>query len=1081
MKAARKSRMAAAGRVARTTGAGAFARWLAPEDSIRIPLTHAVLAEHLPRFEQIVRFLLEVRRPITPAEFFRYYEHGSPERVRGRTFVYSFDDGLLSSYEATRRVLDPLGIKAMFFVPTQMLELETPDEMRQFAWERVYLRRRPLESLRPEDYLMMGVPELRELHSHGHAIFPHTYSHIYIADIESDEDVQRELIRPKQVVEEILQSPADAFAFPIGTERVLSAYSYQEVAKVYSYCFTALMGHNTETTHPLLLHRDAIHPWFSSGHVRNIVEGVYDPYHRLRARRLRADVGLPRRRPMAVEIAADASPPAGHISRRQSFIADVARALDEAAVDYVVLHDFDSPEGHDSDIDIAVERGSRHLVDTLIRTGKFGRVVQRLHYADPWSSYYVVEVGEPGRRFRQLDVVCDPWGIGRDGPAIPAALRNPARYGGIRVAAPAARTLYLAVKRARKAGEGTGGLTALRSAYYLDPERADDLLAATLGTAGERLAAALRTGEQDLSAELDAVRRRLERTRRRPLALLLRAWFTPARIVGRIRRPTGLVVVLAAPDGVGKSTLAAALPREASGAFRRSVRLHLRPGLLPSPAHVLGRRGHDAAPHAVRPSGRLGSAARLAYLWFDTLLGWGPKVAVPRIKTALVVVERGWLDLAVDPLRYRLSLPRGLVLALGRLQPRPDLVLKLEVSPEVARERKPELPLDEIERQNAEWTRLADADPRRFATVDAGADADEVAREAADRVVDALAERQRRFEGCALALRCLGGLRVGGNPYTIISAPRWPARRAPRWVVPSGIGSPGPTRTQLYRPARGRHLAGAVLLDAAQAVGGGRLATQVSLDSGRGLGPLVASKLGKRAVVLAAAATGGGRRGERALLSVRADGHIVAFAKVARQEATKLHHEARILRELARLDLDTLVVPRVIDCFDWQDCTVLLLEPFRVRLRADRSTGSAEVAGLVELTRLGAHVGDFGDGNSGHVLVHGDFAPWNCAPLGPSSLALWDWEEARMGMPLEDLFYWRVQRLLRFGRGRAVDLVESAMAPDPEILTLCAETGTDPAVAPDALAACLRRRFGVSIAEVDVVQAKIDALARVAR
>ena len=82
-------------------------------------------------------------------------------------------------------------------------------------------------------------------------------------------------------------------------------------------------------------------------------------------------------------------------------------------------------------------------------------------------------------------------------------------------------------------------------------------------------------------------------------------------------------------------------------------------------------------------------------------------------------------------------------------------------------------------------------------------------------------------------------------------------------------------------------------------------------------------------------------------------------------------------------------MPRVIDCFDWQDCAVLVLEPFRVRQRADRVTGSAEVAGLVELARLGSHVDDLGNGKApGHVLVHGDFAPWNCAPLGPSSLAL---------------------------------------------------------------------------------------------
>src|SRR5207302_10970969 len=103
----------------------------------------------------------------------------------------------------------------------------------------------------------------------------------------------------------------------------------------------------------------------------------------------------------------------------------------------------------------------------------------------------------------------------------------------------------------------------------------------------------------------------------------------------------------------------------------------------------------------------------------------------------------------------------------------------------------------------------------------------------------------------------------------------------------------------------------------------------------------------------------------------------------------------------------------------------------------------------------------------GSIPIHGDFAPWNCAPLGNSRLALWDWEETRLGLPLEDLFYWRIQRLLRFGHGRPSDIVANARDPDPEIRSLCARVGVEVDVAPAALRACLERRSGVGIGTPD--------------
>jgi hypothetical protein len=163
---------------------------------------------------------------------------------------------------------------------------------------------------------------------------------------------------------------------------------------------------------------------------------------------------------------------------------------------------------------------------------------------------------------------------------------------------------------------------------------------------------------------------------------------------------------------------------------------------------------------------------------------------------------------------------------------------------------------------------------------------------------------------------------------------------------------------------------------------------------------------------------------------------------------------------LAGGELTELVVPEVAAFFYWDDCAVLLLKPFRVRHRADRALGRAELSGLAEVARLTERLRPLVGQEDGRTIVHGDFAPWNCAPLSSSALALWDWEETRLGLPLEDLFHWRMQRLLRFGHGSVAELVTAAIEPDAEVRALCSLQGVDPGVAPAALRACLQRTLG---------------------
>lgn len=166
----------------------------------------------------------------------------------------------------------------------------------------------------------------------------------------------------------------------------------------------------------------------------------------------------------------------------------------------------------------------------------------------------------------------------------------------------------------------------------------------------------------------------------------------------------GLFVVLAGPDGSGKSTLAPRLVSLARDSGRPARHMHWRPGVFPQAGSLVGNEPGDASePHGRDPQGAVLSAVKLLYYWADFLLGTWFRIRPITKGGGLVVMERGWWDFAVDPRRYRLRVPPGLVRALGQLLPSPDLVLVLKASPEVLTARKNELPAAELERQNDTW------------------------------------------------------------------------------------------------------------------------------------------------------------------------------------------------------------------------------------------------------------------------------------------------------------------------------------------------------------------------------------------
>lgn len=213
----------------------------------------------------------------------------------------------------------------------------------------------------------------------------------------------------------------------------------------------------------------------------------------------------------------------------------------------------------------------------------------------------------------------------------------------------------------------------------------------------------------------------------------------------RVFNPPGFCVAVTGTDGSGKSAIINGIDPIMEAALHKKPKYeHLRPNLLPSIARLFGRPGMTGPvtnPHASKPSGFMGSLVRLLYYTLDYIFGYWIKVYPTLVrKQNLYVFDRYYYDYLIDPRRSRINLPKWLIQAIGFLIPQPSLILCLGTDPNVIHARKPELPLEEVERQVADLRRFCKKN-RRAVWIDTGCSIEESVDKALDAITSRMAAR----------------------------------------------------------------------------------------------------------------------------------------------------------------------------------------------------------------------------------------------------------------------------------------------------------------------------------------------------
>jgi serine O-acetyltransferase len=169
----------------------------------------------------------------------------------------------------------------------------------------------------------------------------------------------------------------------------------------------------------------------------------------------------------------------------------------------------------------------------------------------------------------------------------------------------------------------------------------------------------------------------------------------------RWRHPDGLLIACLGPEGSGKTSVIRALRERPMTPFRGVYTMELRPRLM-RPHPTLDANGR---PPRV-PRGKFGTMAKLLMFVADYWLGYWWRIRPKLVRSTLVVSDRYFDDVLVDPGRYRMRRPRVFTRMLLRSIPRPQLWLVLDLPSEVLQARQADIEADEAVRQRAEYRRL---------------------------------------------------------------------------------------------------------------------------------------------------------------------------------------------------------------------------------------------------------------------------------------------------------------------------------------------------------------------------------------
>jgi len=226
---------------------------LVTTDCLRVLLYHDIAPSDQANFAAQLRWLEKNWNFVSPENFSAMVSGDEP--VRGRNLLLTFDDGFASNRVVAEEVLNPMNIRAIFFVMSDFVDLTDANEARHFAAQNI-CQGSNAEEL-PAHWRNMDWADLEALLQQGHCIGGHTRTHTRLSKLKNRSDLEREIISSADLLEKRLGVPIEHFAYTFGD---LASFSEQAMAvarRRFRFIYSGLRGDNSEHIEQHALRRDS--------------------------------------------------------------------------------------------------------------------------------------------------------------------------------------------------------------------------------------------------------------------------------------------------------------------------------------------------------------------------------------------------------------------------------------------------------------------------------------------------------------------------------------------------------------------------------------------------------------------------------------------------------------------------------------------------------------------------------------------------------------------------------------------------------------------------------------------------------
>ncbi len=248
--------------------------------ALKILIYHDIPYEEFDKFEAQIKYIDRHYGFIRPDDL-KDILAGKMEYT-GTKVLLTFDDGFKSNALIAKKVLDPLGIKAIFFIPPGFINAKDRDEQKTFIAKDIHNNRFKPEEI-PDAMAPMTWQDLACLLEHGHTIGAHTINHRRLTEIESEGELRSEIIESGDMLQKKLGADIEHFSFPFGNIESIDPRAMKIIREHYKYCYSGIRGNNYSDTNLYAILRDPLSINDPPGYVNFIVEDGLGLMYRKRA------------------------------------------------------------------------------------------------------------------------------------------------------------------------------------------------------------------------------------------------------------------------------------------------------------------------------------------------------------------------------------------------------------------------------------------------------------------------------------------------------------------------------------------------------------------------------------------------------------------------------------------------------------------------------------------------------------------------------------------------------------------------------------------------------------------------------